>query len=549
MPPYRRGMLRPRLSFARQTLLLQVVVITLVVSVGLFVFGWLLDGELTVQYGERALAVAHSVATDPDIVEAASRVDPRTGRHDPDGVVQARAESVRLSTHVLFVVVTDKDGIRLSHPIPGEVGHRVSTDPSEALAGRDVVTVQRGTLGDSARAKVPLRDQTGQVIGIVSVGIDLDDIQTRWRGIVAVAGLYTLAALALGVAGAALLTRRLRRLTLGLEPHELAELLQEREAVLHGIGEGMLAVDAAGRISVYNGEAERLLGIHSPVGATLADIDLPVGVRSALSDDGDADNLVTVAGDRVLVATRRQVWREGRSLGRVLTLRDRTDFEKLVSELDAVRTLTEGLRAQRHEFSNRLHLIAGLLETGHHVEAVEYLHMVSASSVVMTDADDQAILDPYLRAFLAAKRAIAAEKGVGLDISEGSWVARRVTAPVEVITILGNLLDNAIDAARLGATRPAWVEIVLAGEQDTLHVSVADSGDGIASSMTDRMFEQGVSTRAGDSRGLGLAIVQQSVRALGGAVWLAQSGGDGEGAVFAARLPAVLAADTGADQD
>ena len=542
-------MLRPYLSFARQTLLLQVVVITLVVSVGLFVFGWLLDGELTAQYGERARAVAHSVATDPDIVEAVNRIDPRSGRHDPDGVVQARAEAVRRSTGVLFVVVTDKDGMRLSHPNAGEVGHRVSTDPSEALAGRDVVTVQRGTLGDSARAKVPLRDQAGHVIGIVSVGIDLDDIQTRWRGIVAVAGLYTLAALALGVAGAALLTRRLRRLTLGLEPHELAELLQEREAVLHGIGEGMLAVDATDRISVYNGEAERLLGIQSPVGAKLADIDLPVGVRSALCDDGDADNLVTVAGDRVLVANRRQVWREGRSLGRVLTLRDRTDFEKLVSELDAVRTLTEGLRAQRHEFSNRLHLIAGLLETGHHVEAVEYLHMVSASSVVTTDADSQAILDPYLRAFLAGKRAIAAEKGVGLDISEGSWVARRVTAPVEVITILGNLLDNAIDAARLGATRPAWVEIVLAGEQDTLHVSVADSGDGIASSMVVRIFEQGVSTRAGDSRGLGLAIVQQAVRALGGAVWLAQPGGEGEGAVFAARLPAVLAADTRAGQD
>ena len=449
---------------------------------------------------------------------------------------------------MLFVVVTDRDGLRLSHPNPGELGHAVSTDPSEALAGREVVTVQRGTLGDSARAKVPLRDPAGQVIGIVSVGIGLDDIQTRWRAMVAVAGLFAVGALALGVAGAALLTWRLRRLTLGLEPHELAELVQEREAVLHGISEGVLAVDAAERISVYNGEAERLLGSQPQVGAALADIDLPAGVRSALSDDGDADNLVTIAGDRVLIANRRQVRRDGRNLGRVLTLRDRTDLDVLTSELDAVRALTEGLRAQRHEFSNRLHLIAGLFETGHQTEAMEYLHMLSAPSVAMTDTDNDAIRDPYLRAFLAAKTAIATEKGVRLDIGEESWVAGRVTAPVDVITVVGNLLDNAIDAARLGSARPAWVEIVLAAERDTLHVSVADSGDGIAASMADRLFVQGVSTRNGDSRGLGLALTQQAARSLGGEVWLTQPGGDGQGAVFAARLPAVLAVAAEVDQ-
>ncbi|MGI5242050.1 sensor histidine kinase [Dactylosporangium sp. CA-139066] len=534
-------MLRPRMSFTRQTLVLQVVVITVVVGLGLLVFGWLLDRELTTQYGERARGVAHSVAADPTIVEAATRFDPGTGRHDPDGVVQARAEAVRQATGVLFVVVTDRDGLRLSHPNASEVGRLVSTDPSEALAGRDVVTVQRGTLGDSARAKVPLRDQAGQVVGIVSVGIDLNDIETRWWGIVAVAGLFAVGSFAIGAAGAALLTWRLRRLTLGLEPRELAELMQEREAVLHGIREGVLAVDAADRISVYNGEAERLLGSRPPVGTAPAEIDLPAGIRSALSDDSDADNLVIVAADRVLIANRRQVRRDGRNLGRVLTLRDRTDLETLTSDLGAVRALTEGLRAQQHEFSNRLHLIAGLFETGHHTEAMEYLRMLSPSSVSVTDTDNHAIRDPYLRAFLAAKTALATEKGVRLDIGEESWVAGRVTAPVDVITIVGNLLDNAIDAARLGSARPAWVEVVLAAERDTLHVSVADSGDGIAASMALRVFAQGVSTRAGDSRGLGLALSRQAARSLGGEVWLAQPGGDGQGAVFAARLPAVLA--------
>ena len=541
-------MFRPRVSFARQALALQIVVITVVVGVGLLLVGWQLNRELTNQYGERARSVAHAVAADPTVVAAAARYDTRTGQYDPDGAVQARAEAVRRSTGVLFVVVTDRNGVRLSHPNPAEVGRRVSTDPSNALAGREVVTVERGTLGYSARAKVPLRDPAGDILGIVSVGISLDDIQKRWHGMLAVAGLFAAGALVLGVAGAALLTRRLRRLTLGLEPHELAELVQEQEAVLHGIREGVLAVDAADRISVFNHETVRLLGSQPQVGAALAETDLPAGVWTALCDSDDADNLVTVAGDRVLVANRRQVRRDGRNLGRVLTLRDRTDLEALTSEVDAVRALTESLRAQRHEFSNRLHLIAGLFETGHQAEAMEYLHMLSAESVAVIDADNGAIQDPYLRAFLAAKTAIATEKGVRLEVGEDSWVAGRVVAPVDVITIVGNLLDNAIEAARLGSAGSPWVEIVLAAERDTLHLSVSDSGDGVAPSVADRLFVQGVSTRAGGGRGLGLALARQAAHSLGGEVWLAQPGGAGSGAVLAARLPAVLARAAEADQ-
>jgi two-component system CitB family sensor kinase len=536
-------MARPRVRFAQQALLLQAVVITVVVGIGLTLVAWLLDRELTAQYGERARAVAHAVAADPAVIEAAARYDAATGRYDPDGVVQRQAERIRESTGVLFVVVTDRNGIRLSHPNPEEIGHPVSTDPSEALAGHEIVTVQRGTLGDSARAKVPLRDANGQIVGIVSVGISLDDIQTHWSEIIGVAMLFALGAVALGVVGAAMLTRRLRRLTLGLEPHELAELVQEREAVLHGIGEGVLAVDAKDRVSVYNDETARLLGIRPPLGTRVDEIDLPAGVRALVIDKGDADNLVTIAGDRVLIANRRHVRQSGRDLGRVITLRDRTDLEALTSELDAVRALTEGLRAQRHEFSNRLHTIAGLLETGHHVEAMEYLHTLAAPAVAPIDTE--AVRDPYLRAFLGAKTALAAEKRVRLDIGEESWVPGRVTAPVDVTTVVGNLLDNAIEAARLGTTRPAWVEVVLAAERDTLHVSVADSGDGVPEDDKERIFVEGVSTRADEGRGLGLALARQAARSLGGDVWLADSGEAAQGAVFVARLPNVLTANAG----
>lgn len=532
-------MARPRIRFARQALALQTVVVTLVVGVGLALFGWLLLQELTGQYGERVRAIARSVAADPVVIAEASRYDPATGHDGPHRVVQERAERVRRSTGVLFVVVTDRNGIRLSHPNAALIGHRVSTDPSTALSGREEVTVQRGTLGVSARAKVPVRDGGGRVVGIVSVGVDINDIQEHWRSILTLAALFAAVALGIGVAGSALLTRRLRRLTLGLEPHELAELLQEREAVLHGIGEGVLAVDSAERVSVYNGETARLLGIEPRLGTPVTDLDLPPGIRAAVCVDGDADNIVTVAGDRVLIANRRRVRHGGRNLGRVITLRDRTDLEALTSELDAVKALTDGLRAQRHEFSNRLHTIAGLLQTGHHVEAVEYLHTLSAPSLAAVDTPGDAVRDPYLRAFLAAKTAVAAEKGVRLDLGDESWLPSRVVSPVEVTTVVGNLIDNAIEAARLGAARPAWVEIVLAAEGATLHMSVADSGGGVDEPIRETIFTQGVSTN-GDGRGLGLALARQAAHSLGGEVWLAAPGGDGNGAVFAARLPTVL---------
>ncbi|HEX6499525.1 MAG TPA: sensor histidine kinase [Micromonosporaceae bacterium] len=526
-------MTAPRFPFARQILALQIGVVTLVVGVGFTLIGWLLNRELTQQYGQRALAVAEAVAADPEIADAAAE-------RDPDGIVQVRAERVRQRTGALFVVVTDNRGMRLAHPNPALLGKPVSTDPSAALSGHEVVTIERGTLGLSARGKVPLYDRTGAIVGEVSVGFDADDIHTHLLRLLGLASLFAGGALLLGVAGSALLARRLKRLTLGLEPHELAEMVQEREAVLHGIGEGVLAVDTARRVSVCNGEARRLLGVDATPGTTVDTLHLPPRVRAALDGEAPENHLLTIAGDRVLVVSHRQVRRDGQDLGRVLTLRDRTDLETLTRELDAVRALTDALRAQRHEFANRLHTLAGLLQTNHRAEAVDYLHQLSGGPVATLGPGADAVPDPYLQAFLAAKTAEAAEKGVRLELGADSWVTGRVVAPVEVTTVLGNLVDNALEAARVGARRPAWVEVDLLAEGDALHISVVDSGEGVPADLRGQIFVEGVSTRDGDGRGLGLALARHAARSRGGAVSLADPGGSEHGAVFVAHLRGVL---------
>jgi two-component system, CitB family, sensor kinase len=523
----------PRMRFARQVLLLQIGLVALVAGVGFALVGWLLNQNLTDQYGQRALAVARAVAADPVIGDAVQQADPRH-------VVQARAESARLATDALFVVVTDRNGIRYAHPNPDEVGEHVSTDFSQAVAGNEVVNVEQGTLGLSARGKVPLRDHTGTIVGEVSVGFNAEGIHDQLLALLVGAVPFAAGALALGVAGSALLTRMLKRRTLGLEPYELTELVQQREAVLHGIGEGVLALDASGRVSVCNGEAARLLGQLPELGSPVAELALPPRLGEAVERGEPVDNLIAVAGDRVLVATYRQVRRDGQDLGGVLTLRDRTDLETLTRELDSVRRLTDALRAQQHEFANRLHTLSGLLQTDHHREAVEYLQALSQAPSVPLGAATDAVPDPYLQAFVLAKSVAAAEKGVTLEVGAASWVPTRVVAPVEVTTVLGNLVDNAIEAARLGGRRPARVELDLVAEDTTLHVSVVDSGDGVPQRLREAIFLEGVSTKDGEGHGLGLALTRQAVASLGGELRLADPGGPDHGAVFSATLPEVL---------
>ncbi|WP_426503149.1 sensor histidine kinase [Dactylosporangium sp. McL0621] len=346
-----------------------------------------------------------------------------------------------------------------------------------------------------------------------------------------IAAVFAGGALLLGFVGSVLLARRLKRLTLGLEPGELAELVQEREAVLHGISEGVLAVDADGRVSVCNGEAARLLGVHT--GGTVAALSLPPALRQVFADRAPVDNVITVAGERVLVANYRAVRRDERDLGGVLTLRDRTALETITRELESVRTLSTALRAQRHEFANRLHVLSGLLQNGHGGEALEFLHAVSDTAA---PAAGRTVDDPYLQAFVDAKTAEAAEKDVRLTLADTTWVGTRVTAPVEVTTVLGILVDNALEAARRGARRPAWVDLALLEDGATLHISVVDSGDGVPAGLAGRIFDSGVSMHGEDGRGLGLALARQAARRLHGDVRLADPGHHGHDAAFGVRL-------------
>jgi two-component system CitB family sensor kinase len=526
-----------RLRFTTQALLLHLSVVVLVLVAGLGLVALLLRGELDRQFEQRALAVAHSVAADPEIVTGVMQGEP-----SPDGTVERLAEGVRLRTGALFVVVTDDRGVRFSHPNRSLIGKVVSTDPSEALAGRDVAVLEKGTLGMSARGKTPLRDPSGTVVGEVSVGIDAQDVHNRLLVLLRGTAGFGVVALLLGVAGATLLTRRLKRQTLGLEPAELADLVREHEAVLHGVRDGVVAVertDAGARVAMANDEARRLLGDSVVPGAPVTV--LPARLARFALGGADLDGQMVVTGSRTLDVTTRRVARLGRDLGTVLTLRDRTKLDHLGRDLDTVRALFDALRAQSHEHSNRLHALAGLLQLGHVDEASAYLDALSGDPLSTGDDVDR-IRDPYLRGLLAAKASAAAERGVRLQLSEDSGLDAELTAPMAVVTVVGNLVDNAVRAAAEGGRRPAWVEVAVAGDDTALTVGVRDSGDGLAGDAAELAFADGWTTRPDDAwrHGLGLALARQTARRHDGDVELVSSGGPDHGAVFVARLRGVL---------
>lgn len=510
----------------------------LAILVGTLVVGFLLTSALVrslliTQFEERALAIARSVAVEAGVADAVLH-------DDPTGMVQERAEAARRSTQALFVVITDDLGIRLSHPDPERIGEEVSTDPSEALSGETVVAVEKGTLGWSARAKVPLRTPAGQIVGEVSVGISISEITSRLLNLLPSVGLYLGLALAVGIAASLLLARRLKRQTFGLELGEIAGLLQEREATLYGIREGVIAVDPDGRVSLINDEARRLISLgHDDVGQPLRGLLPPGRLMDVLTGAEAGSDQVVITAQYCLVINRMPVKFQGRDLGAVITLSDRTEQENLLRELDSVRGLTDALRAQQHEYDNRVHGLTGLVELGRFDEAVTYANELSMNQSDLGERLRERIDSPQIVGLLVAKSIVAAERGVRLTISDDSALAADDVDPRTLLTIVGNVVDNAIDAATSIPNASASVDVrLLADDDGTVTFAVTDSGPGIPTDQRTRIFTDGYSTKlpAGRRRrGLGLALVQRTVTALGGTIHV--DDGDRGGARFTITVP------------
>lgn len=514
-----------------QVLLMHLAIATGVTALATGLFLAPLSGELDDQAMLRALAIARTTAARPGLGGALE-----DSRPTPDGPVQNEAERIRRSTGAEYVVIMDKRGVRWSHTEPDEIGRRVSTDPSAALSGHEVMQIDEGTLGRSARGKVPLRGEDGGIVGAVSVGIAYESVRDRLLSAVPELLAYAGAALAVAALAAYLVSRRLQRRTHDLAFSDISALLAEREAMLHGIREGFVALDERGGVRLVNDEAQRLLDL--PPGAVGRPLDetLPPGrTADVLAGRVSGTDLLAVSGHRVLVANRMPT-QDG---GAVVTLRDRTELERLGRELDGTRGLIDALRAQDHEHANRLHTLLGLLELGLYDEAVDFVTEAVGVHRATAEQVTERVHDPLPAALLVGKATVAAERGVSLRIAPGSLLPDRLVDPRGLVTILGNLVDNALDAA--AGTRDPLVEVELLAQGRTAVVRVGDSGPGVPEERREVIFTEGWTTKeppAHGQRGIGLPLVRRLAERYGGTATAGERAGGG--AEFTVVLPDAL---------
>jgi len=530
--------------FATRMLLVQVATQIAVVAVCTAVFAGLGVQQLRAEADSSALNIARSVAESPQVRALVTQYSADPGTPDAttlrSGELERYAADVTARTRGLFVVITDDHGIRLAHPDPDRLGEVVSTSFADALAGREVVTWEVGTLGESARAKVPVYPPGGGTpVGEVSVGFErasvFDDLPALLGGI----GLTVVVAVTMGVLVALLMRRRLERLTLGVQPEELAALVQTQTAVLESADEGVVAFDEHGIVRVCTAAAERLLGVRDAVGRTVDELGLPAAAAAALSGIGAAGALAI--RERIVFVEVRPVRRGARDLGRVAVLRDRTDVMALTDRLDSVRAMGDALRVQRHENANRLHAAVGLLDAGRVDEARAFLaELVDRGSVDWAVPGIEHVRDAMLRSFLGAKAVSARERGVAMRVSDESWLPATVRDVEDVVAVLGNLVDNAVTAAA-SAPAPREIEVAVLGDGGAVVLTVADTGTGIAD--VDAAFaprDRDAVPDAVHGLGIGLPLSRELARRRGGDVWIVDAGGAGRGAVVAARLPDVL---------
>ncbi len=523
-PAFRRWKTWP---LATQILVVVITILVLTISIGGYLYSSDSSQTLQQQYQLRALGIASSVAKTPSVISALEI-------GDPGGKIAPMAERFRQATGAAYVVVADRDGIRFSHPNPAMIGKRLE-EGVLALDGNTHVGVDKGSLGTSANGIAPVFSDRGVVIGEVSVGILETQLDSQLvLDLRTILG-YSILILLFGVLGSILLARRIKRVTFGLEPASIASLLREREALLHGIKEGMLGLDTDDRVTVVNEEATRLLDLNPDiVGRKLADI-LPEGrLLDVLSGRIRGTDEVIVTDEYLLAVNHMRVELGGHNIGSVVTVRDRTEVEGLVRELHAINGLTEALRAQEHEYANQLYVIMGLTEMGEYDEVLSYLARVSNTPSSIARGLKSRIESPQLAALLLAKITVAAEQQISLVVTDDSFLSASPDHERTLLTIVGNLIDNAIDAV---SEQDGPREIVITMQEvDGVRLVVRDNGPGIPAEHLDDLLLDGYSTkapRAGTRRGLGLAIVSRLVFRAGGSISITST----SGARFEVTLP------------
>lgn len=464
--------------------------------------------------GDRALAIAQVVALSPTVQEALLS-------DNPSAVIQPFAENWRKSTGAAFVIVANMEQIRLSYPIPSMIGTPMAPLYREpVLRGEEFVYVAQGNLAPTIRANVPIfRSNSTQQIGFVSVGFYLNEVEAVTRETAAPLLGALLLAMGVSLAGAALLAKNVKQATFGLEPHEIGTLLKEQEATLTAIREGVIAVDTQLCIRLMNPEASRILGadIEEWRGKSV-DAVLPQNRLRQVIDSGQAIyNEEQVVVDATIMSNSVPIILDDKVVGAVVSFRDRTEVARLAEELTGVHRFVDAMRAQTHEFKNKLHTISGLIQLRRYDEAINFAIDSHVNQQGLMGQLNGRIKDSIIYGLLLGKASQMKELGIDFMIEPETDLQE---LPVNVssgdlVLILGNLLQNAIEAVE--GHEYKYISVLLHQNIDSLLIKVYNSGPWIDEELGNSIYRRGISTKENGS-GLGLALVSEKLSVIGGTI-------------------------------
>lgn len=512
---------RGKWSVATQILAIQAAaILLLMVAVG----WWLVQAAAQDARNEavdRARTTATALAESGWVPEAVQTLDPPSLLSEP-------LERIRRANSLSFIVVMDTCGLPWERPDTAEFGATYINELSSAQSGKTVTEDFVDGLGPSVRVIVPVYSGH-RLVALVATGVLISEVERKaTHDTLQFAGLAAVP-LALGAAGTWGVSRRVRRQTRGMSPMDLERLASFHVAMLHSVRAGLIMVGRDQTVVLCNDEARRLLGTpYVSVGMPVDELDLDPGLKALIASGEECEGETFVAGKTALVVNQLRAMLDGEDLGTVTTLRDRTNLVRLTSEVESLRSFSDMLRSRAHEADNRLHTVVMLVEMGRYDEAIRFATESIEQSQALVDAVTGAIEDAPVAALLLGKSAQAEERGVTLRLADDLYLPTTGLAAGDVVVILGNLVDNAIDAAA-EAGEPRWVHVAGKIEEAdgvrTALFQVTDSGPGLREDSRVAAFQRGWTTKPvtdaearPEGRGIGLALVSATVRRLGGTI-------------------------------
>ena len=512
--------LLPRTLHGRM-LLLMFLLLGALVSITWLMVSMLVSSILEEYIGRNALNVSKTVSLTTVVHEGL--------KNKNSTQIQLYAESVRKATGARFVVVGDHEGRRYSHPVPERIGKlMVGGDNPRALErGEAYVSKAVGTLGPSMRGKVPIFANSGKVIGVVSVGYLQETVESVTEGYLQRVLLWVFGLFLFGGIGTWLIARNVKQSIFGLEPVEIARLFRERNAILDSIREGVVAINDKGQVTMLDHEAAKILKIppESGIGTSIESILPQTRMLEVLKSGEEQFDQEMIIGDIEVIVNRVPIWQNDRVAGVVSSFRRKDEIDRMAQELTQIQEYSEVLRTQTHEYSNKLHTLAGLIQLGSHQEALDLIGRETSGYQELLGTLAETVPEPLLSAIILGKYNRAQELRINFQLDPES---RMIDIPKKInrekiVTILGNLLENALEAAQENTSGKRTVLLSMTDFGNDLIFEVEDSGSGIEDESVDLSRQHGFTTKSGTGRGIGLSLVHENLKYLGGHLTVVRS--------------------------